>query len=55
MRRVSELLAKEESYTELVLETFIKMEIKSNHDLNVALKETRDSPQLVEAFVGRLK
>ena len=55
VQRVSELLTKEESYTELVLESFIKMDIKSNHDLNVALNKTRDSPQLAETFIERFK
>ena len=55
VRRVSELLTKEESHTELVLESFIKKDIKSNQDLNVALNNTRDSPQLAEAFMERFK
>ena len=55
VQRVSELLTKEESYTELVLESFVKMDIKSNHDLNIALNNTRDSPQLAEAFMERFK
>ena len=43
------------TYTDLVLGTFVKMDIKSNHDLNAALNKIRDSPQLVEAFVERFK
>ena len=52
--RVNELLDKEaefqvqsgnQTYTDLVLDTFAKMDINSNHDLNIALNETRDSPQ----------
>ena len=31
------------------------MDIKSNHDLNFALNNTRNSPQLTEAFVERFK
>ena len=53
VRRISKLLNKEnefgvrsgnQTYTDLVLDTFVKMDIKSNHDLNVALNKTRDSP-----------
>ena len=49
------LLTEEESHTELVLENFVKMGIKSNHDLNVTLNNTRDSPQVVEAFTEHFK
>ena len=31
------------------------MNIKSNHDLNTALNNTRNSPQLVETFMERFK
>ena len=37
------------------MDTLVKMDIKSNHDLNVALQETRDNPQLAKAFVERFK
>ena len=44
-----------QTYTDLVLDTFAKMDINSNHDLNVALNETKDSPQLAKAFVEPFK
>ena len=62
--RDSELFNKEDefqvrsgnrTYADLVMDTFVKMDIKSSHDLNVALNETRDSPQLAEAFIERFK
>ena len=46
VRRFSELLTKGESHTELVLENFAKMNIESNHDLNIALSNTRDQQPL---------
>ena len=64
VQRVSEMLDKEakfwfqsgnRTYTDLVFDTFAKMDINSNHDLNIALNETRDSPQLARAFVERFK
>ena len=55
VQRVSELLTKGQSDTELVLESFVKMNIKNNYDLNVALKKTRDSPQLAATFTERFK
>ena len=55
VRRVSELLTKGESHTKSVLDGFVKMNIKSNHDLNVALNNTRDSPQLAETFMELFK
>ena len=45
VQRVGELLDKEQSHTELVLEIFVKMNIKSNHDLYITLNNKRDSPQ----------
>ena len=51
----SELLTKGQSHTELVLESFVKMNIKSNHDLHLALNDTRNSPQLVEIFMKKFK
>ena len=39
-----------ESHTELV-----NINMKSNRDLNVALNNTRDSPQLAETFMERCK
>ena len=53
--RVSELLTKEQSHTELVLKSFVKMNIKSNHDLHIVLNNTRNSPQLVETFMDHFK
>ena len=51
VQRVSELSTNEQSYTELVLESFIKMNIKSNYDLHSALNNTRNSPELAKAFM----
>ena len=59
VRRISELTKKENdfgarsgnrTYTDLAIDTFIKMDIGSNHDLNVALYDTRNNPQLAQAF-----
>ena len=46
---------KGQSHTELVLESFVKIHIKSNHDLNIALNNTRNSPQLAEKFMEYFK
>ena len=45
VQRVSKLLNKEQSHIELVLESFIKMNIQSNHDLYITINNTTDSPQ----------
>ena len=55
VQRVSKLLDKEQSHTELVLKIFVKMNIKSNHDLYITLNNTRDSPQQAGSFVKRFK
>ena len=54
-RSVSELLTKEQSHTELVLESFVKMNVKSNHDLYIVLNNTRNSPQLAGTSMKRFK
>ena len=38
------------TYTDLVIHAFIKMDIGSNHDVNVALYDTRNSPQLAQEY-----
>ena len=55
VQRVSELLTKGQSHVELVLKLFVKMNIRSNHDLHIALNNTRNSPQLVETFMKYFK
>ena len=64
VRRISELMKKENdfgarsgnrTYTDLAIDAFIKMDIGSNHDLNVALYGTRNNPQLARAFQKRLR
>ena len=48
VQRVSDLLINRQLHTELVLESVIKINTKSNHDLHITLNNTRNSPQLVE-------
>ena len=43
------------TYANLVINAFIKMGIGSNHDVNVALYDTRNNPQLARAFQKRFK
>ena len=50
-QRVGELLTNGQSHTKLVFESFVKMNIKSNYDLHIAINNTRNSPQLAEAFI----
>ena len=57
VRRISELLKSEDNfgvrsgnrtYVDLVIDTFIKLGIDSNHDVNVALFDTRNTLNLIK-------
>ena len=55
VKRVSELLNNNQAYITMILDTYGKIGIKSNHDLYVALHKTRDSKELTKAFNKRFE
>ena len=55
MKRVSEFLNNNQAYITMILDTYGRMRIKSNHDFYAALHKTKDSKELAKAFKKRSK
>ena len=55
VKRVSELLDKNQVHTLMVLKSLGKMKFKCNNDLYVALSNTRDSPERAVVFMKQFE